>query len=131
MSSNTRSSETPARRGRDGFTLVEVMVAMVILTLGALGVMQLALATAVLARNTVTVTELGIRAENVLESARDRGYAGNSPGVTVDSLTVGDNVYARRLTVSDEGARARQIRVDVIRAGSSVPLYSALTYVVQ
>lgn len=116
---------------RDGFTLVEVIVSMVMLTLGTLGVMHLAVAATLLARKTVSVSELGIRAENVLEAARDRGYTGNPVGVTVDSVSVRGHRYARRLTVSDQGIRSREIRVDVIRAGHSVPAYSTLTYVVR
>lgn len=116
---------------RDGFTLVEVVVAMVMLAVGTLGVMHLAVAATLLARNTVTLTELGIRAENVLESARDRGYDGNPPGVTVDSVTVRGHRYARQVTVTDQGSRSREIRVDVIRAGYVAPSYSAITYVLE
>lgn len=104
---------------------------MVLLALGIMGVVHLSVASTVLARNTVTVTELGIRAENALESARDRGYAGNPVAVTTDSLSVRGRRYARRITVTDQGANAREIRVDVIRAGQQASSYSALTYVVR
>lgn len=101
------------------------------LAIGALGVMHLAVAATLLARNTVSATELGIRAENVLESARDLGYAGNPPGVTVDSVDVRGHIYERRITVTDQGARTREIRVDIIRVDRSIPSYSALTYVLE
>lgn len=101
------------------------------LAIGALGVMHLAVAATLLARNTVSATELGIRAENVLESARDLGYAGNPPGDTVDSLDVRGHTYERRITVTDQGARTREIRVDMTRVDRTIPSYSALTYVLE
>ena len=102
---------------------------MVVLTVGTLGVMHLSVAATMLARNTVAMTELAITAENALESARDRGYPGNAPGVTTDSVSVRGRRYARRVTVLDQGSRTREIRVDVIRAGETRPTYSTLTYV--
>lgn len=114
-----------------GFTLVEVVIAMLMLTAGALGVMHLAVSSMVMARDTVSASEIGVAAENLLESARDRGYAGNSPGVVIDSIDVGGLRYARRLTVAPQGIRTREIRVDVTRAGELVPSYSTLTYVVR
>ena len=114
-----------------GFTLVEVVIAMLMLTAGALGVMHLAVSSMVMARDTVAASEIGVAAENVLESARDRGFAGNAPGVVIDSIDVGGLRYARRLTVAQQGIRTREIRVDVTRAGEQVPSYSTLTYVVR
>ena len=116
---------------RSGFTLVEVMVSMLILTAGALGVMQLACAATIMSRDAVAVTELGVYAENLLETARDRGFAGNPPGVTTDSISVKGQRYARRLTVAAPNYRTRQIRVDVVRATDTIPAYSTLTYVIR
>lgn len=131
MATRTTTDASSAASSREGFTLIEVVVAMVLLALGILGVMHLSVAATVLARNTVAMTELGIRAENVLESARDRGYTGNPAGVTTDSVSVRGHRYARRVTVTDQGANAREIRVDVIRAGQTASTYSVLTYVVR
>lgn len=121
----------PASRAPTGFTLIEVMVAMIVLAATTLGLVQLAATATLLARNSVAATELSTLAQNALEAARDRGYEGNAPGVSADTMDVRGRSYARRLTVTDQGPRTREIRVDMQRVGAAVPDYSTLVYVLR
>jgi len=112
-----------------GFTLVEVMVALVILALGALATTQVSLAVAVLMQQSTAKTELIALAENRLESVQARDYAALAPGVEVDTVLVRGTPYVRRITITAANARTRQIQVDLRSSAEDALSYSALTYV--
>ena len=113
-----------------GFTLVEVMVAIVILAMGALAVTHLSLSVAVLMQHSSAKTELITLAENRLEAVQAQSYDDIRAGVEEDTVSVRGKPYVRRVTVTEPNARMREIRVDV-RSETESPSYSALTYVVE
>ena len=121
----------PSGHAAAGFTLVEVVVAMIVLTAATLGLVQLAATASLLARDSMAATELSTLAQNALEAAREAGYSGNQPGVSADTVEVRGRLYARRLTVTDEGTRTREVRIDIQRLGAEVPDYSTLVYVLR
>jgi hypothetical protein len=104
---------------------------MLLLSAATLGLVQLAGAAMITARDSQSATSIGVYAENALESTRDRGFSGTTPGVTTDTLQVRGLRYARRITVADRNIRLREIRVDVVRVGATAPSYSALAYIVR
>ena len=111
-----------------GFTLVEVMVALVILAVGALALTQLSLSIAVLMQQSTAKTELISLAENRLESVQARDYADILPGVETDTVSVRGKAFIRRITITAPNARTREIVVDL--HSSFDPLtYNTLTYV--
>ena len=113
-----------------GFTLVEVMVALVILAVGALALTQLSLSVALLMRQSGERTELIAAAENRLESVQARPFAQIGPGVELDTLSLHGTRYERRLTITAPNARTRQITIDLrTPSGTGGLSYSALTYV--
>ena len=114
-----------------GFTLVEVMVAMLLLSAATLGLAQLAGAAFITSRRTLAATSVGVYAENALEAARDRGFAGTTPGITTDTLRLRGVRYARSVTIVDRDARTREIRVDVVPVTGGSFNYSTLTYLVR
>ena len=114
-----------------GFTLVEVVMAMLLLCTATLGLVHLAGTAMITSRSALSATSLGVYAENALEAARDRGFAGIAPGSTTDTLNVRGIRYARRITIVDRSARIREIRVDIARIGGDSLATSALTYVVR
>lgn len=123
------------RIGRDtgtssgGFTLVEVMVALVILAVGALALTHLSLAVAVLMQQSGEKTELIAEAENRLESVQSRPYAELGAGVEVDTLSLHGTRYESRVTITAVNARTRQITIDLAAPSGGGVEYSALTYV--
>ena len=114
-----------------GFTLLEVMLAMTLLSVATLGVVHLATAAMLTSRNALSATSLNVYAENALESARDRGFAGTVPGTTTDTLNVRGVRYSRRVTIADRNLRMREIRVDISRVGADSASHSTLTYLVR
>ena len=113
-----------------GFTLVEVMVALVLLVTGALAITHLSLSVAVLMQQSSAKTELITLAENRMEAVQARDYAELRAGVEEDTVSVRGKPYVRRITITESNARMREIRVD-LRSSSETLSYSALTYVVE
>ena len=111
-----------------GFTLVEVMVALVILAIGALAVTHLALSVAVLMQQSSAKTELIALAENRLESVQARPYADIDPGVELDTVRVRGTPYIRRVTITAPNSRTRQIAIDLRSPVESLQ-YATFTYV--
>jgi prepilin-type N-terminal cleavage/methylation domain-containing protein len=111
-----------------GFTLVEVMVALVILALGALALTHLSLSIAVLMQQSTAKTELIALAENRLERVQARDYDDIDPGTELDTVSVRGKPYVRRITITAPNARTRQIQVD-LRSSQDPLTYSTLTYV--
>ena len=111
-----------------GFTLVEVMVALVILAVGALTLTQLSLSVAVLMQQSSAKTELIALAENRLESVQARGYDALTSGVEADTVRVRGRQFVRRVTITAPNARTRQITID-LRSDEADLTYSTLTYV--
>ena len=116
---------------KSGFTLVEVVLAMVLLSAGTLGLVHLAGAALLTSRSGMSATSVGVYAENALEATRDRGFAGTAPGVTTDTLQVRGVRYARTVTIVDRNGRLREIRVDVLRVPGGDLAYTALAYLVR
>ena len=116
-------------RNRSGFTLVEVMVAIVVLAIGVLALTQLSLSVVVMLNRAGTKTELAAMAENRLEEIGAQGYAGISDGVRQDTVQIRGRNYSRRVTITTPGRRMRQIQVELAPLGGSGQRYSTMTYV--
>ena len=111
-----------------GFTLVEVMVALIILAVGALALTQLSLSVALLMQQSSAKTELIALAENRLESVQARAYAALNPGTEQDTVSVRGRPFVRRVTITAPNARTRQIAIDLSSPSESLR-YSTFTYV--
>ena len=118
-------------RPEAGFTLLEVVLAMVLLSAGTLGLVHLAGAAVLTSRTARSATTVGVYADNALETTRDRGFTGTTPGITTDTLSIRGVRYARRVTIADRDTRTREIRVDIIRVTGSELAYSTLTYIIR
>lgn len=114
---------------RDGFTLVETMVALVVLAMGVLALTHLSVGMAVLMKTAGTKTELIARAENRLEAVQARDYAQLTPGVENDTVVVRGRVYRRRVTITAPSTRLREIQVVVEPLVAGGMTYSTMTYV--
>ena len=112
-----------------GFTLVEVMVALIILATGALAITHLSLSVAVLMQQSTAKTELIAFAENRMEQVQSQDYDDLRVGVAADTVSVRGKPYVRTVTITAPNSRMREIRVD-LRSRTESLSYSALTYVV-
>jgi len=126
--SGSATGRAKAHASTGGFTLVEVMVALVILAVGALTLTQLSLSVAVLMQQSSAKTELIALAENRLESVQARGYDAIAPGVEQDTVRVRGRAFVRRVTITSPNARTRQITIDLTSDEADLT-YSTLTYV--
>ena len=126
--SATQAGRAKQAASTGGFTLVEVMVALVILAVGALALTQLSLSIAVLMQQSSAKTELIALAENRLESVQARDYSEIRPGVETDTVRVRGKAFIRRITITAPNARTRQIVVD-LRSTFDPLTYNTLTYV--
>lgn len=113
-----------------GFTLAEVLVALLVLSVGLLAVAQAAGTAALMVRQSGHYAEVVAHAEEALDSVRAAGYPSNPPGVVVDTIRIRDAAYVRRLTTTNDGMRSRRIEVQVLGSDGRRG-YSALTYVLR
>jgi Tfp pilus assembly protein PilV len=121
-----RGGKSERRSGPAGFTLVEVVVAVGLFVLGAMGVFGLASAALRLNAFSLRTTEATTLAENTLEDLFARSAADVRPGTNMASpytivWTVADTgpAGARTLRVSvrwsDAGGNTRQVGLNGIR----------------
>jgi len=114
---------------RAGFTLIEVIGALVIFSIGVLMVFDL---TASLSRRmayAATLSELVVRAQERLDSLEAVPADSLSVGTRVDSLTVHGTRYGRRVVVSSVTGMLYQIDVTLAPLGTAEgPTYGATSY---
>lgn len=115
-------------RGRGGFTLIEVMAALVIFAAGVLMAARLA------GGLSVQVRQSGLRAAVVsatqerMEEMESLPFDELDPGSTVESLTIQGRAYERTTVVTDYAPRIRSIEVTVAPDGPEGPEESLLSY---
>jgi prepilin-type N-terminal cleavage/methylation domain-containing protein len=116
----------PARRG---FTLIEVVAALVIFSLGVLMVIRLTTTLERQMRYSATDSELVVRAEESLDSLDALDFDSVTAGTTTVGLTVQGTSYHR--TVAITSVTGVLYRIDVtlspVTAGAG-PTYSAISY---
>lgn len=118
----------PARFHR-GFTLIEVIGALVIFSVGVLMVIGLTTTLAREMRYSATDSELVVRAEEQMDSLEALDFDSISAGTTTDTLTVQGTSYTRQVVISVYTAVLYQIDVTLapVTAGAG-PTYSATSY---
>lgn len=112
-----------------GFTLVEVMVALVVLALGALSIMQVSLSVAVLMQRAGARTQLITAVDNRLESVQARPFGDLRAGTEEDTVVIRGLPYRRRVTIAAPNSRLREIRVEITSPSRGGPRHSAQTLV--
>ena len=101
-------------RSENGFTLLEVLVAIVILTIGLLG--TAGLTTGVIRGNhfSKNVTSATAAAQTQLESVKSGGYAyATTANFPNDTVTMGGMTFTRTTTITDSSPAANMKTVSV------------------
>lgn len=119
-------------RGRRGFTLIEVVGALVIFSAGVLLALSLSRGlTGQMARATLR-SEATLLGRQTLDSIAMLPYASVVPGApAVDAPMVSGRTFTRTVTVVQEGIRTRRIEVAIEPPLADAPGFSATGYVME
>ena len=110
-------------RNQAGFGLVEILITMLILSVGLLALTTITAGVASQTRISAERTAQAMAAQQVLEDYARRGYA--AAASRVDTVQVSGRSYVVTSTVTDPSSRVRQISAVVNGRGPS----NARTYV--
>lgn len=98
-------------RDESGVGLIEVITAMVILSVGVLAVAGLTLQVGAQNRLSTWQTDQSLAAQQVMESMQRAGYA--AAANRTDTVTVGNRTYVVTSTVSTPSNRLKQVSLSV------------------
>lgn len=113
---------------RGGFTLIEVIGALVVFSVGVLMVVRLSTASGVQMRYAGVRSELAVRAAERIDSLEAEPFGGLTPGTDTDTLTVGGIVYTRAVTLTPVTPLLLQVDVDLAPLDGQGPLHSVRSY---
>ena len=114
MPKRTKSSGAARILDKSGVGLIEVMVALILLTVGILAVAGIGLQVAAQNRWSHWQTDETLAAQEVLERLQRAGYAAATSGT--DTVTIGQNTYRITRAVTQVANRVRQVQVTVASA---------------
>jgi prepilin-type N-terminal cleavage/methylation domain-containing protein len=119
----------PTRATPRGFTLIEVIAALVIFSAGVLVVLDLTHSLSREMRLAATTSELVVRAQERLDSLESLSFDSLTVGTVGDTLTIQGVAYQRMVTVSSITGLLYQLDVTVspVTAGGG-PSYAATSY---
>jgi prepilin-type N-terminal cleavage/methylation domain-containing protein len=116
----------PSRRG---FTLIEVIAALLIFSLGVLMVLKLTTALSAQMEYAATASELVVRSEERLDSLEALPFTSLVLGTTVDTVTVNSVAYARTAAITLVTAILYQLQVTLTRVdGAEGPSFTVTSY---
>ncbi len=118
---------SPRRRVR-GFTLIEVIGALVIFSMGVLMVIQVSGALGTQMRYAGARSEISVLANERLDSLEATPFDSIGTGTSADTLTVSGWSYQRQVVVTEITPVLYQIDVTVSPIGVPGPSYSATSY---
>ena len=123
MNGDRVSGVSRVLRDETGFGLVEILITMVILSVGLLALTTITAGVASQTRISAERTAQAMAAQQVLEDYTRRGYAAATG--RVDTVQVSGQSYIVTSTVTDPSSRVRQVSAVVTGRGPAI----ARTYV--
>lgn len=114
---------------RAGFSLVEVMVSIVVLSFGALSMVRITGGLAVALRQAGAQTVVVAAAQTGLEATEVRDFASVTTGTTADTVTIQGRAFVRSVTVTAAGARVKRVDVTVSPLVPPGPTHHLTSYV--
>lgn len=112
-----------------GFTLIEVIAALVIFSVGVLMVLDLTAALSTQMKYAATTSELVVRAQERLDSLESLSFDSLSLGTWEDLVTIQGTSYGRSVTVSSVTGLLFQFDVTLApRVAGAGPSYTAISY---
>ena len=113
----------------DGFTLIEVIGALVIFTMGVLAVVLLTNTLSVQMETAALRSERAVVGQERLDSLELVAYPNLTIGTTTSSASIRGETYTWSVTVSDETVVIRQVVVTGIPYSGSGPSFSGSAFV--
>lgn len=114
--------------GRGGFTLIEVIGALVIFSVGVLMVMQVGGALTTQMRYAGARSELVVLASERLDSIEAMPFDSITGGTSQDIVTVQGWSYHRRVRVTLLTPVLARVEVDLVRTDSAGPSHAVTSY---
>ncbi|MFQ5689647.1 MAG: hypothetical protein ACE5HQ_05190 [Gemmatimonadota bacterium] len=103
--------------GEAGFGLAEILIALVVLSIGLIGMAGLSASVGREARLAGRQTDQALAAQQVLEGIHSSGYAAAVAGT--DTVTIGNRKYIVVRRAQDVAPRVRQVQVTVTPPGGA------------
>ncbi len=113
----------------DGFTLIEVIGALVIFTMGVLAVVLVTDTLSVQMERAALRSELALVGQERLDSLELVDYVDLTVGTTTSSASIRGETYAWKVIVSDSTALIRHVAVTGIPSSGSGPSFSGSAFV--
>ena len=115
-------------RRRGGFTLIEVLGALVVFSVGVLMVIQVSGALGIQIRYAAVQSEIVVLANERLDSLEAMPFDSLSAGLTADVTVVEGFTYGRSTEISKITPVLYLIVVTMTPSGTGAPSYSATSY---
>jgi prepilin-type N-terminal cleavage/methylation domain-containing protein len=122
------SRPPPIPRGRRGFTLIEVLGALVIFAFGVLMVIQSSGALSTRMGYAARTSEVVVRAHEWVDSLEALSADSLAPGTRSDTVTVGGVPYRREAVVSRRTALRVDLTVSLTPVDGGGPGYTARSH---
>ena len=113
----------------DGFTLIEVIGALVVFSMGVLMVMGLTGTLSVQMERAALRSELAVVGQERLDSLELVPYGGLTVGTTTSSGSIRGETYTWSVVISDSTAVLRHVDVSGMPSSGSGPFFSGATFV--
>jgi prepilin-type N-terminal cleavage/methylation domain-containing protein len=113
----------------DGFTLIEVIAALVIFTMGVLSVVLVTDTLSVRMERAALRSELALVGQERLDSLELVDYVDLAVGTTTSSASIRGETYTWNVIVSDSTALIRHVAVTGIASSGSGPSFSGSAFV--
>ena len=124
---STDSPPVPRYR-RGGFTLIEVVGALVIFSAGVLGIMRVGSSLTTQLRYSGARSEIVVLANERLDSIESMPFDSITAGVSQDTATVQGWAYERTVTITDLTPVLARIEVSMERTDSIGPSHAVTSY---
>ncbi len=122
-------SSTPATGWRSGFTLIEVVAALVIFSIGVLMVIRLSTASSTQMRYAGVSSALALRAAERLDSLEAEPFASLSTGTESDTFVVSGLDYERVVTLTRLTPLLARVDVTLTPVDGQGPMLATTSYV--
>ena len=115
--------------GASGFTLIEVIGALVIFSVGVLMVIQVSGSLSNQMQYAAVTSELVVRGQEQLDSLEATPFDSLTTGTAVDSLIISGAAYTQTVSVTTVTALLYQLDVTILpRSGGPGPSFAATSY---
>jgi len=126
-----RPSEPESRNARSAFTLIEVLGALIVFSVGVLMVMSMTSSLNTLYHVNSVRTNLAIVGQQRLDSIAALEYDSVSVGSVADTMTISNEAYTCTMTVTQTVPTGRTVQVSLVPTDGLGPAFEGTVYIVR